>query len=109
MAGKLFARINCRTRTGSPLARRGAAGRSLRLRFSRLGTTFEIGRIPAVTFELKARRGKLLGKVFGVAFGAGRQQGIADFLHDVFLKAATGAAISVDRHGNLQKLISGGL
>ena len=71
-----------------------------------VGTTFEIGRVPARTLELKSGCGKLLGEIFCLALRAGAELRLADLLHDVFLKAATGAAISIDRHGNLQILVS---
>jgi hypothetical protein len=93
------------TGAGSALTRRNAGSR-LRLGFGRLISPLEVGGVPAIALKLKTGGGQLFGETFCVAFGAGRQQGIADFLHDIFLKAAAGAAISVDRHGNLQNLIN---
>ena len=53
-----------------------------------VGTTFEIGRVPARTLELKSGCGKLLGEIFCLALRAGAELRLADLLHDVFLKAA---------------------
>ena len=72
--------------------------RGFALDFGRFAAPLEIGGIPATALELKPGRGQLLGKVFCLTRGAGGSHRVAHLVHDIFLKAALTAAISVDRH-----------
>jgi hypothetical protein len=91
----LIAGASCRTTLTGRHTRIGSA---FFLRLGWLAATLEIGCIPAGAFELKAWCRKLLGEVLGVARRARGVHRITDLVHDILLKAAVGAAISVDRH-----------
>jgi hypothetical protein len=98
LAGRDY--LVARAGTGTALA----GGRIVALGFGlALGTALEISLVPAATLELEAWRSQLLGEGFRLALWTGRQWRIGHLLHDVLLKAATAAAISVDGHRSLRE------